>query len=132
MKIVLFILIIFFSQSLFAIENLAPSDQLGTWKSEWAVVEGESQTLVINTDKSSTFERHFKDDSKEIYTAKDFEQHEDLLIIKYNDEKGELVCKLVMSGWHSYGRYTLYGSMHMYNDGVQYNALTVALVRDKK
>lgn len=124
-------LLALFSQPLFAIDNLSPSDQIGTWKSEWAVVDGETQTLVINKDKSSTFERHFKDESTEIYKSNNIEQHEDLFIIKYNDDKGRLVCKLVMSGWYSYGRYTLYGSMHMYNDGVQYNALTVSLIRDK-
>ena len=131
MKIILSLLITLLSQPAFAIDNLSQSDHIGTWISEWAVVDGEKQILTILEDKSSTFERHFKNKSKKIFRSAGIEYLDDLLIIKYKNNKGQVVCKLVISGWHSYGKYTLYGTMYMYNEGIQYNGLTVSLKRDK-
>ena len=130
MKTILSIFAILFSSQLFAIDNLSQLDHVGTWSSEWTVLEGEKQKLIISSDKSSIFERHFKEGDKIIYKSNDIEYVDDLLIIKYNNDKGQLITKLVISGWHAYGRYSFYGTMYMYNEGIQYNALTVALKRD--
>ena len=129
MKVILSIIIILFSQQLFATDNLSQLDYFGTWNSEWTVIEGEKQVLSISKDKSSIFERRFKDGVKQIFKSSDIEYLDDLLIIKYNNKKGQLIHKLVMSGWHSYGKYKLYGTMYMYNKGTQYNGLTVSLKR---
>lgn len=131
MQTILFIFVMLFSQRLFAIENLSQSDFIGTWTSEWTVIEGESQMLTIMEGKSSVFERHFKDNSKETFKSNNIEYLDDLLIIKYSNKNGQLTVKLVMSGWHSYGRYQLYGTMYMYNEGKLYNGLTVSFARDK-
>ena len=96
------------------------------------MVDGEKQTLNISNDNSSVFERNFDTGQKLIFKSHNIEYLDDLVIIKYNNDKGELIVKLVMSVWYSYGRYTLYSTMHMYNEGKQYNALTVSLKRDKK
>ena len=130
MKTILSIFIILFSEQLFAIDNLSQLDHIGTWTSEWTVIEGEKQILIISKDKSSIFERHFKDSKKQIFKSNNIEYLDDLLIIKYNNNKGLLNYKLVFSGWHSYGKYKLYGTMYMYNEGTLYNALTVSLKRD--
>ena len=129
MKIILYIFIILFSQQLSATDNLSNLDHVGTWTSEWAVIEGEKQVLSISKDRSSIFVRRFKDGIKQIFKSNDIEYLDDLLIIKYNNKKGQLIHKLVMSGWHSYGKYKLYGTMYMYNEGTQYNGLTVSLKR---
>lgn len=130
MKTILSIFIILFSEQLFAIDNLSQLDHIGTWTSEWTVIEGEKQILIISKDKSSIFERHFKDSKKQIFKSNNIEYLDDLLIIKYNNNKGQLNYKLVISGWQSYGKYKLYGAMYMYNEGTLYNALTVSLKRD--
>ena len=130
MKVILSIFIILFCQQLFATDNLSKLDHIGTWTSEWTVIEGEKQILIITKDKSSRFERNFNDNNKQIFKSNNIEYLDDLLIIKYNNYKGQLVFKLVLSGWHSYGKYKLYGTMYMYNEGTQYNGLTVSLKRD--
>ena len=104
---------------------------MGTWTSQWTVIEGESQILKILENKSSVFERNFEDGSKQLVTSNNIEYLDDLLIIKYTNKNGQLIVKLVMSGWHSYGRYQLYGTMYMYNEGKLYNGLTVSFARGK-
>jgi hypothetical protein len=131
MKTILPIFVLLYSQQLFAIENLSQSDFIGTWASQWTVIEGENQLLTILEDKSSVFERNYEDGSKQVVKSKNIEYLDDLLIIKYTNKNGQLIVKLVMSGWHSYGRYQLYGTMYMYNEGKLYNGLTVSFARDK-
>ena len=87
MKTTLSFFIILFSQQLFAIDNLAQPDHVGTWISEWAVVDGEKQTLTISKDKSSIFERHFKNGNEQVFKSNDIEYFDDLLIIKYKNTK---------------------------------------------
>lgn len=128
MKTILSILIVLFSQQLFATDNLSKLDHIGTWISEWTVIDGEDQILTISEDNSSVFERHFKDNGKQIFKSNSIEYLDDLLIIKYN-KNGQLNCTLVISGWHSYGNYMLYGTMYMYNEGVKFNGLTVSFKR---
>ena len=129
MKTLLSIFIIFFSQQLSAIDNLSQTDYIGTWNSEWTVIEGEKQILTIAKDKSSIFERHFKDNSKQIFESNSIEYLDDLLIIKYKDNTGEPNYKLVISGWHSYGISRVYGTLYMYNKGTLYNGFTVSFKR---
>ena len=132
MKLLLFTFTVFFSSPLYAIENLSREDYIGTWVSEWAVVDGEKQTLTISKDNSSVFERNFDTGSKQTFASNDIKHLDDLVIIKYSNEQGQMILKLIVSGWHAYGRYTLYGTMYMYNDGVIYNGLTVSLKRDEQ
>ncbi|WP_455200850.1 hypothetical protein [Kaarinaea lacus] len=129
MKTILTIFIVLFSQQVLSVENLSQIDHVGTWNSQWTVIDGEKQTLTISQDKSSVFVRNFKDGSKQVFESNNIEYLDDLLIIKYRNNKGELNCKLVLSGWYSYGKYMFYGTIYMYHKGKLYNGLTVSLKR---
>lgn len=129
MKTIFSIFIILFSKQLFATDNLSHMDRIGTWAFAWTVIDGENQVLTISEDKSSIFERNYEDADKQIFKSNNMEYFDDLLIIKYNDSKGLLNYKLVLSGWHSYGVYRPYGTLYMYNKGALYNGLTVSFQR---
>jgi hypothetical protein len=132
MKTAYFVFVTFFSQQLLATENLSRTDHIGTWTSAWTIVPGEKQVLVISKDQSSVFERRFESGSNQVYEGKSIEYLDDLLIIKYHNGKGQLTFKLVMSGWHAFGKYKLYGTMYMYREGTMYNAYTVSLERTQQ
>jgi hypothetical protein len=119
------------SVSVGATDNLLSTDYVGTWVTHGRTsVKGEKQTLIINKDNSSYFERKFDDNNQKFNSpASLFTQQEDLLILKYNNKPNELRYKLVLSGWRSGDVYVLYGFMYMYSDGKQFNGLPVSFRR---
>lgn len=124
----LFLLI---STQLFATENLSKNDYVGDWESDWAAVNGESQKLTINSNNSSVFVRHFKNGEEQILKSETMEIVDDIIIINYKSKENALIYKLVLSGWSSYKKLKLYGTMFMYNNGTQYNGLPITFARGK-
>ncbi len=130
-KIITIFLFFTFVAPLYATENLLATDYIGTWVTHGKTpVKDEKQSLIINKDNSSYFERNF-DGNKQMFNSPSslFLKQEDLLIIKYNNKDNELRYKLVLSGWRSGETYALYGFMYMYSEGKQFNGLPVSFRR---
>jgi len=126
---ILAILIIFFGQSSYSAQNLEQSDFIGAWVSNSALVKGEQQYLTIAANLTTAFRRTFEGkNSDQLHTSDKNAAvvKDDLLIVKYQDDQGALVYKLVLSGWRSNSTKVLYGTMFMYRKGKQYNGLPVS------
>ena len=122
----LIIALLLISAKAFAAENLTGDDYDGAWKSDYAAVKSEEQTLEISLDTGSVFERHFESGNSQILNTSEHELIDDLLILAFNSPDNAFGYKLVLSGWKSGARKTLYGSMFMYRKGVQFNMLPVS------
>ena len=124
----LFIILSIISGYSLASDNLEKADYYGLWVSNRAAVKGEAQTLTIQNDFSSKFERTFVDAENQLYSANksQIEIKEDLIIIKYGEKESGLRYKLVLSGWKSGDTKALYGTMFMYREGKQFNGLPVS------
>ncbi len=125
---VLVVLLFFVSGHLFAAENLKQGDYDGTWKSNYAAVKNEKQVLEIALDSVSVFERHFENSNSQVLKTEAFELIDDLLVLTFTSPDKVFGYKLALSGWKSTSRKTLYGSMFMYRNGVQFNMLPVSFV----
>ena len=106
-------------------ENLEQADYYGMWVSNRAPVAEENQTLTINSDLSSQFERKFKNTGNQSFIAHSAsaEIKDDLLILSYRQSDEKLRYKLVLSGWKSRDTKVLYGTMFMYREGNQFNGV---------
>jgi hypothetical protein len=124
----LFILLLVFSGKIFASENLMREDYDGAWKSNYAAVKNEQQILKISLDSLSVFERHFEGSDSHVLSTEKYELIDDLLVITFNSPDNVFGYKLALSGWKSEKRKTLYGSMFMYRNGIQFNMLPVSFV----
>ena len=110
-----------------AIGNLRETDYYGNWKSHGAVVKGEMQQLIISENKTTYFERNINGKLQKYNSSPEsYSQHQDLVIIKYNDAAGDLHYKLVLSGWKVKETFALYGTLYMYDKGIQFNGLPVS------
>jgi len=121
--------IVLFGQNSYAAQNLERADFVGSWVSNWTSVKGEQQYLDITENLKSVFIRKFEGNTQEQrHTSNQNETqiNEDLLVIKYHNEQGVLVYKLVLSGWKSTNAKVLYGTIYMYRKGNQYNGLPVS------
>ena len=111
------------------IENLGKSDFHGAWHSDWTSFKGESHTLIINADLSTSFIRELE--SGEVQSFKSEPSHaelkKDLIILKYGSCRG-VGYKLVLSGWKLEHMKKLYGFMFMYRNGKQFNGVPVSFI----
>jgi len=128
MNRVFFIFLLLFSGVTFASENLKREDYNGSWKSTYTAVKNEKQILKISLDALSVFERHFEGGDSQVLSTDKYEVIDDLLLITFNSPDNVFGYKLALSGWKSKIRKTLYGSMFMYRNGVQFNMLPVSFV----
>lgn len=111
-------------------ENLNHNDLVGTWKSYWSAVDGEVNSLTINDDLSSHFARASVDSPSSLkYSWKSPEMLfvDDVAIIEFRGDEGELIYKLVLAGWKDSTTRRLFGQMYMYRDGHLFNGLPIAL-----
>jgi hypothetical protein len=125
---ILIILLLAVSGQLFAAENLKQGDYEGTWKSNYVAVKNEKQLLKIALDSVSVFERHFENSNSQVLNTETFELLDDLLVLTFTSPDNVFGYKFALSGWKSTSRKTLYGSMFMYRNGIQFNMLPVSFV----
>ena len=126
MNQVLFLILFFVSGQLFAAENLMRDDYDGAWKSNNAAVKYEKQILKISLNSKTVFERHFDGKDPQVLNTEKHVLLDDLLVLTFNSPDNVFGYKLALSGWKSKKRKTLYGSMFMYRNGVQFNMLPVS------
>ena len=126
MNRVLAIVLLFFSVESLAAENLVREDYDGVWKSNYLAVKNEKQDLEITLDSVSVFKRHLDSNNSQILSTKKYQLIDDLLLLTFNSPDNVFGYKLALSGWKSKNRKTLYGSMFMYRNGVQFNMLPVS------
>lgn len=124
----LIIILLLFSGELFAAENLMRDDYNGAWTSSYVVVKNEKQILNISLNSRSVFERHFENNNSQVLNTERYELIDDLLVLTFKSPGNVFGYKLALSGWKSKKRKTLYGSMFMYKNGVQFNMLPVSFV----
>ena len=125
-KIIFLLLLV--SGQLIAAENLMQGDYDGTWKSNYVAVKNEKQVLMIDLDSVSVFERRFENNNSQVLSTETFELLDDLLVLTFTSPDKVFGYKLALSGWKSTSRKTLYGSMFMYRNGIQFNMLPVSFV----
>jgi hypothetical protein len=131
MKRVLAIILLLAFGCASASENLEREDYKGVWKSNYTAVKGESQSLNIDLEIESVFERRFEDGKSHALQTEKFKIVDDVLILEFNSPDGVYGYKLALSGWKLNTRKTLYGSMFMYRNGLQFNMLPVSFVIDE-
>lgn len=128
MNRVLIIVLLLVSGELFAAENLMRGDYDGAWKSNYEAVKDEKQILNISLDSRSVFERHFESNNSQVLSTEGYELLDDLIVLTFNSPDNVFGYKLALYGWKSKKRKTLYGSMFMYRNGVQFNMVPVSFV----
>lgn len=128
MNRVLIIVLLLVSGELFAAENLMRGDYDGAWKSNYEAVKDEKQILNISLDSRPVFERHFESNNSQVLSTEGYELLDDLIVLTFNSPDNVFGYKLALSGWKSKKRKTLYGSMFMYRNGVQFNMVPVSFV----
>ena len=128
MNRVITIILLLASGELIAAENLMRDDYDGVWKSNYAAVKNEKQMLTISLDSGSVFERHFDSNNSQVLVTDRYELIDDLIVLVFNSPDNVFGYKLALSGWKSKKKKTLYGSMFMYRNGVQFNMLPVSFV----
>jgi hypothetical protein len=126
MRQVFVIFLMLASLQALASENLTKSDFDGEWKSSYSAIKGEKQILRISLSSASVFERHFNSGTTQTFNANVYELIDDVLIVIFRSLKSPNSYKLALSGWISGSRKTLYGSMFMYRNGIQFNMLPVS------
>lgn len=124
----LIIILLLVSGELFAAENLMRDDYDGVWKSNYVTVKNEKQILRISLDSGSVFERHIESNNSQVLNTEGYELLDDLLVLTFNSPDNVFGYKLALSGWKSKKRKTLYGSIFMYRNGIQFNMLSVSFV----
>ena len=107
--------------------NLERNDLSGTWVSKWVSLKKEKQILIISPSLSSYFERQFENSPNQRFRSERAQMLEDIHVIKYGNEEGDLRYKQVLSGWKIKNTKMLYGTMFVYEKGEQFNGLPVSL-----
>ena len=127
-KLIIIVIFFLFGSNLYAAENLRQDDYFGTWETYGPTsVKGEKQKLIINKDYSAYFQRKVNDVLISLNASvEDYNQQEDVLIIKFKKPSRELRYKVVLSGWKSGDTYALYGMMYMYREGKQFNGIPIS------
>lgn len=128
-KIYLLIFLCFISQNILAAENLVSQDYIGAWQSDWTAVEGETQSLIFLLDGTVNFKRTFPKHNQQSLHAQDTQNLDGLILLDFLDKSGELVCKMVLSGWKTDSTMKLYGTMFLYRDGVQFNGIPLSFTK---
>jgi hypothetical protein len=122
-------LFLLLAPSAFAAGSLERSDYVGNWTNTHPITKGESNTLKITDQHRVSFTRSFSNDHPDQNFATDsngIQFVNDLAIIEFHWDSGELAYKLVLSGWTTSGRRMIFGTMYMYRGGELFNGLPIS------
>lgn len=119
--------------SAFSAENLHRNEYAGEWVQVHPITEGETSTLLITEELAVRFTRSFSTgypDQHFSTPAGGLHFIDDIAIVEFHWENGELAYKLVVSGWCSSKHRRIFGTMFMYRDGKLFNGLPVGFKID--
>lgn len=125
----LILLLFLFVSAASVAENLEQIDYVGTWTQGHPITEGEKSTLRISEEFAVRFTRSFSGkypDQRFATKADGLRFMDDLAIIDFCWQDGELAYKLVLSGWRVSENRQIFGTMFMYRDGTLFNGLPVS------
>ena len=128
-KIYLLIILYLFNQNSFALDNLGNEDYIGVWESDWTAMKEEKQILIFTSSNEVSFKRVFKDNNEQYFETKNVKNIDDIVLLKFLDASGNLVYKLVLSGWKIETKMKIYGTMFMYKHNVQFNGIPISFVK---